>query len=253
MKLIDLWNTHSSKIENDTIVFDKPIEIKRLVKDPQKPVVKHFIKKIYKNKDGVLKAEVEEKNYTSWLNTSTYATPEENLTQKLSDSLKRDFGAGIYGVTDHDYVTNSYHIDPAQTIDWANKIVIESKLMDKSTGGAISYIELPDVTKNLEVVESMLQYMYDHILYCELNVKRDICYKCGYQGVIKIVKDNDKRIWECPICRNRDTSLMFINRRVCGYIGSAKTGAAQARMGDYEARTEHVDIPLSGLTKSIQA
>lgn len=186
------------------------------------------------------------KDPNSWLNTSTYGTPEENLVQKFSDSLKRDFGE-VEGVTDHDYVTNSYHIDPAQPIDWASKITIEAKMMDKSTGGAISYIELPDMTKNLDAVESMVQFMYDHILYCELNVKRDICYRCGFRGTIKIVEDNGKHIWECPACRNRNTATMFIRRRVCGYIGDANTGAAQARMGDYKARVEHTDIPMQNL------
>lgn len=179
----------------------------------------------------------------SWLNTSTYGTPEENLVQKFSDALKRDFGS-VEGVTDHDYVTNSYHIDPAQPVDWATKITIESKMMDKSTGGAISYIELPNMENNLKAVEAMIQFMYDHILYCEINVKRDICYKCGFQGVIKIVHDNGKRVWECPACRNRDTSMMHIRRRVCGYIGDANTGACQSRMGDYEARVEHANIPV---------
>lgn len=186
----------------------------------------------------------------SWLNTSTYGTPEENLVQKFSDSLKRDFGE-VEGVTDHDYVTNSYHIDPAQPIDWANKIVIEAKMMDKSTGGAISYIELPDMTKNIEAVESMIQFMYDHILYCELNVKRDICYRCGFRGTIKIVEDNGKHVWECPACRNRNTAMMFIRRRVCGYIGDANTGAAQARMGDYKARVEHTDVPMNDLKQAV--
>lgn len=183
------------------------------------------------------------KDPNSWLNTSTYGTPEENLVQKFSDALKRDFGL-VEGVTDHDYVTNSYHVDPAQPIDWASKILIEAKLMDKSTGGAISYIELSDMRKNLSAVESMIQYMYDHILYCELNVKHDICYRCNFHGTIKIVEDNGKHIWECPACRNRDTSMMFIRRRVCGYIGDANTGAAQARMGDYKARVEHTDVPF---------
>lgn len=186
---------------------------------------------------------MDSKDPNSWLNTSTYGTPEENLVQKFSDSLKRDFGE-VEGITDHDYVTNSYHVDPAQPIDWANKIVIEAKMMDKSTGGAISYIELPDMTKNIEAVESMIQYMYDHILYCELNVKRDICYRCGFRGTIKIVEDNGKHVWECPACRNRNTAMMFIRRRVCGYIGDANTGAAQARMGDYKARVEHTDVPM---------
>lgn len=183
------------------------------------------------------------KDPNSWLNTSTYGTPEENLVQKFSDALKRDFGH-IEGITDHDYVTNSYHIDPAANILWADKICIESKMMDKSTGGAISYIELPDMSNNLKAVEDMVSFMYDHILYCEINVKRDICYRCGFRGVIKLVKDNGKRVWECPACRNRDTSQMFIRRRVCGYIGDANTGAAQSRMADYEARREHADVPI---------
>lgn len=183
------------------------------------------------------------KDPNSWLNTSTYGTPQENLVQKFADSLKKDFGE-VEGVTDHDYVTNSYHINPAEPIDWANKIVIESKMMDKSTGGAISYIELPDMSKNIDAVESMVQFMYDHILYCELNVKRDICYRCGFKGTIKIVEDKGKHIWECPACRNRDTSTMLIRRRVCGYIGDGATGACQSRMGDYKARVEHTDIPM---------
>ena len=180
----------------------------------------------------------------SWLNTSTYGTPQENLVGKLSQSLKRDFGF-VEGVTDHDYVTNSYHINPAEPIDWATKLVIESKLMDRSTGGAISYVELPNLTKNLEAVEAIIQYMYDTIIYSELNVKQDICYKCDYHGVINLVRDNGKLVWECPVCRNRDTSMMFINRRVCGYVGNAQNSANQSRMADYESRVEHTNVPLS--------
>lgn len=178
----------------------------------------------------------------SWLNTSTYGTPEESLTQKLSTALKRDFGL-VEGVTDHDYVTNSYHIDPAEPVDWATKLAIESKLMDRSTGGAISYIELPNLTKNLEVVEAIIQYMYNTIIYSELNVKQDICYKCNYPGVINLVRDNGKLVWECPVCRNRDTNMMFINRRICGYISKVNNNATnQGRLADLEARVIHVDI-----------
>ena len=242
MKLSDIWNKNKNLIKNNKIVFSNPIEIKRKP-DPNHPTLKSFIKSIYKDENGNLRADVWEKENLTWLNTSTYGTPEESLTQKYSDALKRDFGE-VEGVTDHDYVTNSYHINPAEPIDWANKIVIESKMMDKSTGGAISYIELPDMSKNLDAVESMIQFMYDHILYCELNVKRDICYRCGFHGTIKIVEDKGKHIWECPACRNRDTSTMLIRRRVCGYVGSAETGACQSRMGDYKARVEHTDIPM---------
>ena len=98
--------------------------------------------------------------------------------------------------------------------------------------------------KNLKAVESMLQFMYDNILYCELNIKQDICYKCGYRGVIKIVHDEGKRVWECPACRNRNTKDMLIHRRVCGYIGDSATGTCQSRLADFEARVEHTDIPV---------
>lgn len=239
-EFVEIWN------QNQRILGGSQEIIFKNYKDLEttEPNTALKIKKLYKNKEGLIKAEIEKTIQRGWLNTSTYGTPEENLTGKLSDSLKRDFGF-IEGVTDHDYVTNSYHVDPAEPIDWANKILIESKLMDKSTGGAISYIELPNMSDNLEAVESIVQFMYDHILYCELNLKRDICYKCGFQGVIKLVKDNGKRVWECPVCRNRDTSEMFIRRRTCGYIGDANTGANQSRLADYEARVEHINIPLN--------
>ena len=107
------------------------------------------------------------------------------------------------------------------------------------------------MTKNIEAVESMIQFMYDHILYCELNVKRDICYRCGFRGTIKIVEDNGKHVWECPACRNRNTAMMFIRRRVCGYIGDANTGAAQARMVDYKARVEHTDVPMNEIKQEV--
>ena len=233
MNLKQLWDNNVHKIDGNEIIFETPIKV-------QKGDTQYNIHRLYKSPEGTVLADVTELIQYGWLNTSTYGTPEENLVQKFSDSLKRDFGK-VEGVTDHLYVTNSYHIDPAQPIDAFNKIKIESKMMDKSTGGAISYIELPNMDQNMKAVEDLVQFMYDNILYCEINVKRDLCYKCGYHGVIQIARGNGKLIWECPSCRNRDTSKMHIRRRVCGYIGDAATGTCQSRLADYEARVEHLN------------
>src|SRR5574344_1014943 len=181
-----------------------------------------------------------ENDPNSWLNTSTYGTPEEQLTTKFATANMKDFGT-VEVVTDHDYVTNSYHISPAQPIDAFTKVAIESKMQDKSTGGAISYIELPNMDNNLDAVESLVQFMYNNILYCEINVRRDICYRCGFKGEIKMIKEDGKYLWECPVCKNRDTRLMDIKRRVCGYIADAKTGMSQGRMGDMYVRVYHLN------------
>lgn len=233
VNLNTIWGRYSEKIKDNIIFFENPIKV-------EKDQSIYKIYKLVKNKQGELFADVKKLEPRGWLNTSTYGTPEENLVQKFSDSLKRDFGL-VEGITDHLYVTNSYHIDPAQPINAFDKIKIESKMMEKSTGGAISYIELPRMDDNLDAVEALVEYMYDNILYCELNIKRDICYRCNYHGVINIVRDNGKLVWECPSCRSRDASNMHIRRRVCGYIGDAAVGVCQSRLGDYEARVEHLN------------
>lgn len=178
-------------------------------------------------------------NPNSFLNTSTYGTPEEQTTTKFANALKTQFGY-VEGVTDHDYVTNSYHINPAQPIDAFSKISFESEFQGLSTGGAISYVELPNMDNNLEALEEVVEYMYDTILYAECNVKRDTCAVCGYNGVISLIKENGKYLWECPNCRNRDTNKMSILRRICGYIGDASTGTSQGRLADIADRVLHL-------------
>ena len=178
-------------------------------------------------------------NPNSFLNTSTYGTPEEQTTTKFANALKTQFGY-VEGVTDHDYVTNSYHINPAQPIDAFSKISFESEFQGLSTGGAISYVELPNMDNNLEALEEVVEYMYDTILYAECNVKRDTCAVCGYNGVISLIKENGKYLWECPNCRNRDTNKMSILRRICGYIGDASTGTSQGRLADMADRVLHL-------------
>ena len=182
---------------------------------------------------------MDKNNPNSFLNTSSYGTPEEQTTTKFACALKRDFGV-VEGVSDHDYVTNSYHVNPNYEIDAFNKLKVESEFLSLSTGGAVSYIEIPNMSKNMTALEDVIEYIGDTILYAECNVRRDICYCCNYKGEIKIVNDNGKRVWECPSCKNRDTSKMYILRRVCGYIGNANTGASQGRMADYEARVLHL-------------
>lgn len=175
----------------------------------------------------------------SYLNTSTYGTPEEQTTTRFSNALKANFGI-VEGVTDHDYVTNSYHINPAQQIDAFSKLSNEAEFLKLSTGGAVSYVELPNMEKNQEALLSVIDHIYNTILYAECNIKSDICNVCGLHGEIKLVKENGKFLWECPNCHNRDLNKMSILRRICGYIGDMSTGASQGRLGDIHDRVLHL-------------
>lgn len=150
---------------------------------------------------------------------SLYGTPLESTTYKFAKCLQKKFGK-IPGVTDHDYITNSYHVNVREKIDPFTKLSFESEFQELSPGGAISYIETSDLSNNIEAVMTVLEYIYDHILYAELNTKSDYCQVCGFDGEIQIVKDEDKLIWECPKCGNRDQRKMNVARRTCGYIGS---------------------------------
>ena len=151
---------------------------------------------------------------------SLYGTPLESTTYKFSKALQRRFGK-IKGVTDKNYVTNSYHIHVTEEIDAFNKLAIESKFQALSPGGAISYVEVPNMQNNIEAVISIMKFIYDNIMYAELNTKSDYCHECGYDGEIQIVKDEDgKLIWECPNCHNQDQDKMNVARRTCGYIGT---------------------------------
>ena len=150
---------------------------------------------------------------------SLYGTPLESTTYKFAKCLQRRFGI-IPGITDKGYITNSYHVHVTEEIDAFTKLKFESEFQRLSPGGAISYVEVPNMQDNLEAVISVMQYIYDHIMYAELNTKSDYCQVCGYDGEIQIVEDDGKLVWECPHCGNRDQSKMNVARRTCGYIGT---------------------------------
>lgn len=150
---------------------------------------------------------------------SVYGTPIESTTYKFATCLKKRFGI-VEGVTDHDYITNSYHVCVREPIDAFTKLKFESEFQELSPGGMISYIETADLTHNIDAVLNVLKYIYDNIMYAELNTKSDYCQVCGFDGEIAIVNDGDKLVWECPNCGNRDQKKMNVSRRTCGYIGS---------------------------------
>lgn len=151
---------------------------------------------------------------------SLYGTPLESTTYKFAKCLQKRFGI-IKGVTDKNYITNSYHVHVTENIDAFSKLALESKFQKLSPGGAVSYVEVPNMQNNIKAVIKVIQFMYDHIMYAELNTKSDYCQVCGYDGEIKIVKDkNEKLIWRCPNCGNTDQSKLNVARRTCGYIGS---------------------------------
>ena len=151
---------------------------------------------------------------------SVYGTPLESTTYKFSKCLQKRFGL-IEGVTDRNYITNSYHVHVSEKIDAFSKLKFESDFQKLSPGGAISYVEVPNMSNNVEAVISIMQYIYDNIMYAELNTKSDYCQCCGFDGEIKIVNDEDgKLVWECPNCGNRDQDKMNVARRTCGYIGT---------------------------------
>ena len=170
---------------------------------------------------------------------SLYGTPLESTTYKFAKCLQKRFGI-IKGVTDRNYITNSYHIHVTEPIDAFKKLEIESKFQKLSPGGAISYVEVPNMQDNLPAVLSIMKYIYDHIMYAELNTKSDYCQECGFGGEIEIVKDESgKLIWKCPKCGNTDESKLNVARRTCGYIGSQFWN--QGRTQEIKERVLHVD------------
>ena len=150
---------------------------------------------------------------------SLYGTPLESTTYKFAKCLQKRFGI-VPGITDKNYITNSYHVHVSEHIDAFTKLKFESEFQKLSPGGAISYVEVPNMQDNLEAVISVLQFIYDNIMYAELNTKSDYCQCCGYDGEIKIVEDDGKLVWECPKCGNRDQNKLNVARRTCGYIGT---------------------------------
>ena len=150
---------------------------------------------------------------------SLYGTPLESTTYKFAKCLQKRFGI-VPGITDKNYITNSYHVHVSEPIDAFTKLKFESEFQKLSPGGAISYVEVPNMQDNLEAVMSVLQFIYDNIMYAELNTKSDYCQCCGYDGEIRIVEDDGKLVWECPRCGNRDQNKLNVARRTCGYIGT---------------------------------
>ena len=169
---------------------------------------------------------------------SLYGTPMESTTYKFAKCLQKRFGI-IEGVTDKNYITNSYHVHVSEEIDAFSKLSIESKFQELSPGGAISYVEVPDMKHNIDAVLSVMKHIYDNIMYAELNTKSDYCQVCGYNGEIQIVKDeHGKLIWECPNCANRNQDKMNVARRTCGYIGTQFWN--QGRTQEIQDRVMHL-------------
>lgn len=160
---------------------------------------------------------------------SLYGTPIESTTYKFAKCLQQRFGI-IDGVTDKSYITNSYHVHVTEPIDAFEKLKLESEFQLLSPGGAISYVEVPNMQNNIPAVISVIKFIYDNIMYAELNTKSDNCQECGYEGEIQIVTDkNGKLVWECPQCRNRDQRKMNVARRTCGYIGTQYWNAGRTQ------------------------
>ena len=170
---------------------------------------------------------------------SLYGTPLETTTYKFAKCLQDRFGI-IEGITDRNYVTNSYHIPVFEEIDPFEKLRIEAKFQKLSPGGAISYIETADMTNNTQAVLQVMQFIYENIMYAELNTKSDYCQVCGYDGEIQLIDKDNKLIWHCPNCGNEDPRKMNVTRRTCGYLGTATNGWNQGRLGDIHDRYVHM-------------
>lgn len=174
---------------------------------------------------------------TTDIDFSLYGTPIESTTYKFAKCLQKRFGI-VEGITDRNYITNSYHVPVFEDIDAFTKLSFEAEFQTLSPGGAISYVEVPNMQNNIPAVIAVMQFMYDHILYAEMNTKSDYCQVCGYDGEIKIVQDGTKLVWECPNCGNRDHDKMNVARRTCGYIGTNDFN--QGRIQEIKERVLHL-------------
>lgn len=177
-------------------------------------------------------------NEQHYIGFSIYGSPIESTTYKFAKCLKKRFGV-IEGITDKDYITNSYHVCVREHINAFEKLQIESEFQSLSLGGAISYIETADMTHNIPAVLEVIKYIYDNIMYAELNTKSDYCQVCGYDGEIKIIDEDNQLVWECPNCGNREKTKMNVARRTCGYIGANFWN--QGRTEEINERYVHMD------------
>lgn len=164
----------------------------------------------------------------------------ESTTYKLANSLKRRFGE-VEGITDRDFVTNSYHVPVFEKINAFDKLEKESKFQELSPGGSISYIEVPDMSGNVEAILALMNFMYEHNIYSEINTKLSKCFSCGGTHVEIVRDDNGKRIWECQDCGERNIDNMSVVVRICGYLGSMDRGVNNGRLGDIESRVLHLE------------
>ena len=181
---------------------------------------------------------------------SIYGSPIESTTYKFAKNLQRRFGI-IAGVTDKSYITNSYHVHVTENINAFDKLKFEAQFQSLSTGGAISYIEVPNLENNIPAVLSVMEFIYDNIMYAELNTKSDFCQVCGYTGEIRIIEEDGKLLWECPSCRNRDQHKMNVARRTCGYIGTQFWN--QGRTQEIRERVTHMSIPQLDADMNVNA
>ncbi len=179
------------------------------------PTAKPFALDVMKHMNDVCDRWKEE----TTLGFGIYGSPIESTTYKFAKCLQQRFGI-VEGVTDKGYITNSYHVNVTEPIDAFSKLKFESEFQSLSTGGAISYVEVPDMQNNIPAVISVIQFIYDNIMYAELNTKSDYCQQCGFDGEIQIVEEDGKLIWECPHCGNRNQDTLNVARRTCGYIGT---------------------------------
>ena len=198
------------------------------------PTATPFALKVMEHMNAACKRWKEETD----IDFSLYGTPLESTTYKFAKCLQNQFGV-IEGVTDKNYITNSYHIHVTEEIDAFSKLTFESQFQKLSPGGAVSYVEVPNMQGNIDAVLSVMQHIYDNIMYGELNTKSDYCQVCGYEGEIKIVSDKDgKLVWECPNCQNQDEDKMNVARRTCGYIGTQFWN--QGRTQEIQERVMHL-------------
>ena len=208
--------------------------MRMLGKSHTDPEAKPFALKVMQRLNDKCKEWREAEN----ISYSVYGTPMESTTYKFAKCLQKRFGI-IPGVTDKNYITNSYHVHVSEKIDAFSKLKFEAEFQKLSPGGAISYIEVPNMQTNIPAVLSVMQFIYNNIMYAELNTKSDFCEKCGYDGEIKIVEDEaGKLVWECPNCGNRDQNKLFVARRTCGYIGNQ--GWNQGRTQEIRDRVLHL-------------